>query len=48
MIQCIELGRKFKQTGDKNDQYEAFRLLGTFLHTLEDFTAHSNYCELGK
>ncbi|WOO81062.1 uncharacterized protein LOC62_03G004590 [Vanrija pseudolonga] len=46
MIQCIELGRKFKQTGDKNDQYEAFRLLGTFLHTLEDFTAHSNYCEL--
>ncbi|KAL1411226.1 hypothetical protein Q8F55_002177 [Vanrija albida] len=46
LIQCIEVGRKFKQTGNKADQYEAFRLLGTFLHTLEDFTAHSNYCEL--
>ncbi|TXT13760.1 hypothetical protein VHUM_01127 [Vanrija humicola] len=46
LVQCIEVGRRFKQTGNKEDSYEAFRLLGTFLHTLEDFTAHSNYCEL--
>jgi Heterokaryon incompatibility protein Het-C len=28
------------------DLWEAYRLLGTGLHTLEDFTAHSNWCEL--
>ncbi len=25
---CIHYGRQFKQTGSKNDEYEAFRLLG--------------------
>lgn len=30
----------------KEDEYEAFRLLGQALHTLEDFPAHSNFCEL--
>ncbi|KAK8869938.1 hypothetical protein IAR55_000506 [Kwoniella newhampshirensis] len=44
--QCINLGRQFRQTDRKEDAYEAFRLLGTALHTLEDFTAHSNWCEL--
>jgi hypothetical protein len=44
--QCIYLGRKFKSSGDNADQYEAFRLLGQALHTLEDFSAHSNFCEL--
>ncbi|KAH8829036.1 heterokaryon incompatibility protein HET-C [Flagelloscypha sp. PMI_526] len=43
---CIELGRKHKQTDDKRDLYECYRLLGTALHTLEDFTAHSNFCEI--
>ncbi|KAJ8124445.1 hypothetical protein O1611_g9195 [Lasiodiplodia mahajangana] len=31
---------------DKADLYEALRLLGTGLHCLEDFLAHSNYTEL--
>ncbi|KAG2128412.1 heterokaryon incompatibility Het-C, partial [Suillus cothurnatus] len=44
--QCTHLGRKFKSSGDNEDQYEAFRLLGQALHTLEDFSAHSNFCEL--
>lgn len=34
------------QTGNKADLYEALRLLGTGLHCLEDFLAHSNYAEL--
>lgn len=44
--QCIFLGRKYKSSGNNADQYEAFRLLGQALHTLEDFSAHSNFCEL--
>lgn len=43
---CIKLGRKAREQGNKLDQFEAFRLLGQALHTLEDFSAHSNYCEL--
>ncbi|KAI0281811.1 heterokaryon incompatibility protein HET-C [Russula aff. rugulosa BPL654] len=43
---CIQIGRQFRSQGRKQDQYEAFRLLGQALHTLEDFTAHSNFCEL--
>lgn len=39
---CIALGRQ----GGSENQYEALRLLGQALHTLEDFPAHSNYCEL--
>ncbi|KAH9219313.1 heterokaryon incompatibility protein Het-C-domain-containing protein [Leptodontidium sp. 2 PMI_412] len=42
----IELGRKYNRDHDKNDLYEALRLLGTGLHCLEDFSAHSNYTEL--
>ncbi|KAF6744747.1 heterokaryon incompatibility protein Het-C-domain-containing protein [Ephemerocybe angulata] len=44
--QCIHLGRQNRATGQKQDEYEAFRLLGTALHTLEDFPAHSNFVEL--
>ncbi|KAH9478428.1 hypothetical protein JR316_0008883 [Psilocybe cubensis] len=44
--QCIHRGRQNRATGDKADEYEAFRLLGQALHTLEDFSAHSNFCEL--
>jgi Heterokaryon incompatibility protein Het-C len=43
---CIHLGRLHHSNGNKVDQYEAYRLLGTALHTLEDFPAHSNFCEL--
>ncbi|KID89592.1 NIMA-interacting protein TinC [Metarhizium guizhouense ARSEF 977] len=43
---CIELGRNYKNGGRKEDLYESLRLLGTGLHCLEDFLAHSNYCEL--
>ncbi|KIJ29126.1 hypothetical protein M422DRAFT_37079 [Sphaerobolus stellatus SS14] len=45
LLECIRLGRKSKGR-DNPDQYEALRLLGTALHTLEDLTAHSNWCEL--
>ncbi|KHN98916.1 NIMA-interacting protein TinC [Metarhizium album ARSEF 1941] len=43
---CIELGRNYKNSGRKEDLYESLRLMGTGLHCLEDFLAHSNYCEL--
>ncbi|KAJ4397296.1 hypothetical protein N0V93_001520 [Gnomoniopsis smithogilvyi] len=43
---CIELGRRYSQDERKEDLYEALRLMGTGLHCLEDFLAHSNYCEL--
>lgn len=42
---CIEHGRRAR--GQENlDLFEAFRLLGTGLHTLEDLLAHSNWCEI--
>ncbi|KAJ7269830.1 heterokaryon incompatibility protein HET-C [Mycena rebaudengoi] len=44
--QCVHLGRQQRSTGRKEDEYEAYRLLGQALHTLEDFSAHSNFCEL--
>ncbi|RYP06108.1 hypothetical protein DL764_003330 [Monosporascus ibericus] len=43
---CIELGREYNNSRNKQDLYEALRLLGTGLHCLEDFLAHSNYTEL--
>ncbi|KAF9450292.1 Het-C-domain-containing protein [Macrolepiota fuliginosa MF-IS2] len=43
---CIHLGRQHRSQGRKQDEYEAYRLLGQALHTLEDFPAHSNFCEL--
>lgn len=46
LLQCIETGRRARGGAGSDAQYEAFRLLGSALHTLEDFTAHSNYCEL--
>ncbi|KAI8684825.1 hypothetical protein NCS57_00149600 [Fusarium keratoplasticum] len=42
----IELGRRYKDSQRKADKYEALRLMGTGLHCLEDFFAHSNYTEL--
>ncbi|GAA5823128.1 hypothetical protein JCM3770_005260 [Rhodotorula araucariae] len=46
ILQCIEYGRRARNGGGEKDLYEAYRLLGTLLHTLEDFSAHSNWCEL--
>lgn len=46
LIQCIDMGRRARSGGGSDVEYEAYRLLGTALHTLEDFSAHSNYCEL--
>ncbi|KAJ6623117.1 heterokaryon incompatibility protein Het-C-domain-containing protein [Mycena sp. CBHHK59/15] len=42
---CIEMGRR-AQGRDGPDLYEAYRLLGTGLHTLEDLLAHSNWVEI--
>lgn len=42
----IELGRRYARDHHERDLFEAFRLMGTGLHCLEDFSAHSNYCEL--
>ena len=43
---CIEYGRRARgREGD--DLWEAYRLMGTGLHTMEDLLAHSNWCELG-
>ncbi|KAK8229136.1 heterokaryon incompatibility protein Het-C-domain-containing protein [Phyllosticta capitalensis] len=42
----IELARRYRQDGNKDDFYEALRLLGTGCHCLEDYSAHSNYTEL--
>ena len=42
----IELAHQYKNSRNKADLHEALRLLGTGLHCLEDFLAHSNYTEL--
>ncbi|ETW86830.1 hypothetical protein HETIRDRAFT_121390 [Heterobasidion irregulare TC 32-1] len=42
---CIEHGRRSRGR-EGADLFEAYRLLGTGLHTLEDLLAHSNWCEL--
>ncbi|EED18178.1 HET-C domain protein HetC [Talaromyces stipitatus ATCC 10500] len=47
---CIHYGRLYtsggQSKGKEEDLFEALRCLGQGLHTLEDFGAHSNYCEL--
>jgi Heterokaryon incompatibility protein Het-C len=42
---CIEAGRR---AGGREgaDLWEAYRLLGTGMHTMEDLLAHSNWCEI--
>ncbi|KAE8145373.1 heterokaryon incompatibility protein Het-C-domain-containing protein [Aspergillus avenaceus] len=42
----ILLGRQYAMSQNEEDLHEALRLLGTGLHCLEDFAAHSNYIEL--
>jgi hypothetical protein len=46
LARCVSVGRAHRASGRKEDEYEAYRLLGTLLHTLEDFPAHSNFTEL--
>ncbi|PBP25884.1 heterokaryon incompatibility protein Het-C [Diplocarpon rosae] len=43
---CIQLGRSYNRSRNKDELYESLRLLGTGLHCLEDYSAHSNYTEL--
>ncbi|KAM7199556.1 Heterokaryon incompatibility Het-C [Rhypophila sp. PSN 637] len=48
---CIHFGRVYTHgtggtSGKEADLCEALRCLGQALHTMEDFSAHSNYCEL--
>ncbi|KAH7313927.1 heterokaryon incompatibility protein Het-C-domain-containing protein [Stachybotrys elegans] len=43
---CIDLARIHARNGNEDALYESMRLLGTALHCLEDFFAHSNYIEL--
>lgn len=48
---CIHFGRLYLHgghgvSGKEADLCEALRCLGQSLHCLEDFSAHSNYCEL--
>ncbi|KAE8338216.1 heterokaryon incompatibility protein Het-C-domain-containing protein [Aspergillus arachidicola] len=42
----IQLGRQYAKSRNDEDLHEAFRLLGTGLHCLEDYAAHSNYTVL--
>jgi uncharacterized membrane protein YgcG len=46
LVRVIETGRRARDSGREADLYEAYRLLGQALHTLEDFPAHSNWTEL--
>ncbi|RDW61278.1 Het-C domain-containing protein [Aspergillus mulundensis] len=43
---CVQLGRRYARSRNDEDLHEALRLLGTGLHCLEDYAAHSNYVEL--
>ncbi len=42
---CIEHGKRARGS-EGAELWEAYRLLGTALHTLEDLLAHSNWCEI--
>ncbi|KIO17760.1 hypothetical protein M407DRAFT_167739, partial [Tulasnella calospora MUT 4182] len=44
--QCIAEGRSYRQSKNQENKFNAYRTLGSALHTLEDFFAHSNFCEL--
>lgn len=50
-MNCIHYGRIYTHgsggtSGKESDLCEALRYLGQALHCMEDFSAHSNYCEL--
>lgn len=47
LARSIHYGRNYTSgSGREEDLAEALRCLGQGLHTLEDFAAHTNYCEL--
>ncbi|KAF9882932.1 hypothetical protein FE257_004867 [Aspergillus nanangensis] len=49
LARSIHYGRLYTsggRKGNEEDLCEALRCLGQGLHTLEDFAAHTNYCEL--
>ncbi|RAL14958.1 Het-C domain-containing protein [Aspergillus homomorphus CBS 101889] len=49
LARSIHYGRTYthgRDKGNEEDLCEALRCLGQGLHTLEDFAAHTNYCEL--
>ncbi|PWY89018.1 heterokaryon incompatibility Het-C [Aspergillus heteromorphus CBS 117.55] len=49
LARSIHYGRTYTHGGNRGndeDLCEALRCLGQGLHTLEDFAAHTNYCEL--
>ncbi|KAH8677936.1 heterokaryon incompatibility protein Het-C-domain-containing protein [Xylariales sp. PMI_506] len=50
LARSIHFGRMYtngsNRKGDEKDLCEALRCLGQALHCMEDFPAHSNYCEL--
>ncbi|TIC22508.1 Het-C-domain-containing protein, partial [Wallemia mellicola] len=46
LVACVELGRRARQDDNDEQMWEALRLLGTALHTLEDYAAHSNFIEV--
>ncbi|KAE8140644.1 heterokaryon incompatibility protein Het-C-domain-containing protein [Aspergillus pseudotamarii] len=46
LARSIHYGRLYSRNGNEEDLCEALRCLGQGLHTLEDFAAHTNYCEL--
>ncbi|OOF91643.1 hypothetical protein ASPCADRAFT_176935 [Aspergillus carbonarius ITEM 5010] len=49
LARSIHYGRTYthgSRKGNDEDLCEALRCLGQGLHTLEDFAAHTNYCEL--
>lgn len=46
LLSAIELGRHGRRKHQTESRKDAFRHLGAALHTLEDFSAHSNYTEI--
>lgn len=46
LLLCIDFGRKGRLKHGTTARKEAFHRLGAALHTLEDFSAHSNFVEL--
>ncbi|KAE8403492.1 heterokaryon incompatibility protein Het-C-domain-containing protein [Aspergillus pseudonomiae] len=46
LARSIHYGRLYTKNRNEEDLCEALRCLGQGLHTLEDFAAHTNYCEL--
>lgn len=46
LSRSIHFGRMYTSDRKDKDLCEALRCLGQGLHTLEDFGAHTNYCEL--